>query len=153
VSGRALQVAVISKGEDPGLGMELLGLLQGVLKGEAKHQHATRVALAYPALREEGLGALGSTTHKELRVLAVGSLDEGEEVKGTLEHCGERSVALEGVEGVAEVHLASDALRIGEHACMEGVANAATASWDAHGHLEGVQLYPGSTSFHGTQAG
>jgi hypothetical protein len=27
VSGRALQVAVIGKGEDPGLGMELLGLL------------------------------------------------------------------------------------------------------------------------------
>jgi hypothetical protein len=54
VSGRALQVAVIGKGEGPCLGMELLGLLQGGLKGEAKHQHATRVALAYPALREEG---------------------------------------------------------------------------------------------------
>jgi hypothetical protein len=87
VSGRALQVAVIGKGEDPYLGMELLGLLQGGLKGEAKHQHATRVALAYPALREEGLGALGSTTHKEPRVLAVGPLDEGEEVRDTPAHC------------------------------------------------------------------
>jgi hypothetical protein len=86
-------------------------------------------------------------------VLAVGPLDEGEEVRGTFEHCGKSSVALEGVEVVAEVHLDSDALRIGEHACMEGVAIAATASWDAHGHLEGVELHPGSTSFHGTQAG
>jgi hypothetical protein len=66
-------------------------------------------------------------------------LDEGEKVRGTLAHCGERSIASEGVEGVAEVHLDSDALRIGKHACMEGMANAATASWDPHGHLEGVE--------------
>jgi hypothetical protein len=101
-------------------------------------QHATRVAVVYPAPRGEGLGALWSTTHKEPRVLAVGPLDEGEEVQGALAHCGERSVAPEGVKGVSEVHLDSDALRIGKHACMESVANAATASWDAHGHLEGV---------------
>jgi hypothetical protein len=35
VSGWALQVAVIGKGEDPCLGMGLLGLLEGRLKGEA----------------------------------------------------------------------------------------------------------------------
>jgi hypothetical protein len=86
-------------------------------------------------------------------VLAVGPLDGREEVRGALAHCGERSVASEGIEGVLEIHLDSDALRIGKHACMESVANAATASWDAHGHLEGVELHPGSTSFHGTQAG
>jgi hypothetical protein len=80
-------------------------------------------------------------------------LDEREEVRGALTHCGERSVASEGIEGISKVHLDSDALRIGKHVCMESVANAATASWDAHGHWEGVQLYPGSTSFHGTQAG
>jgi hypothetical protein len=74
-------------------------------------------------------------------VLAVGTLDEGEEVRGVLAHCGEHSVASEGVEGVSEVHLDSDALRIGKHACMEGVANAATASWDAHGYLEGMELH------------
>jgi hypothetical protein len=73
-------------------------------------------------------------------VLAVGPLDEGEEVRGALAHSGERSVASEGVEGLSEVHLDRDALRIGKRACMESVANAATASWDAHGHLEGVEL-------------
>jgi hypothetical protein len=72
---------------------------------------------------------------------------------GTLAQCGERSVASEGVEGVVEFHLDSDALSIGKHACMESVANAATASWDAHGFLEGVELHPGSTSLRGTQAG
>jgi hypothetical protein len=70
-------------------------------------------------------------------------LDEREEVRGVLTHCGERSVASEGIEGVSKVHLDSDALRIDKHACKESVVNAATASWDAHGHLEGVQLYPG----------
>jgi hypothetical protein len=82
-------------------------------------------------------------------------LDEGEEVRGALAHCGERSVASEGFDGVSEVHLDSDALCIGKYACMESVANAATASWDAraHGRLERVELHPGSTSFHGTQAG
>jgi hypothetical protein len=78
----ALKVEFITKGEYPCLGVELLGLLQGRLKGKAEHQHATRVALAYPPLQKQGLGALRRATHKEPSVLSISPLDEREEGRG-----------------------------------------------------------------------
>jgi hypothetical protein len=109
--------------------------------------------LAYPALQEQGLRALGNTTHKEVHVLSVSPIDEKEAGGGTLPHCSERSIAAEGVEGVVEVHLNRDALLIGKHARMMGRANTAAASWHAHSHLEGVEPLPCSAPFHGSQAG
>jgi hypothetical protein len=51
VPGWALKVAVISMGEHSCLEVALLGLLRGYLKRKVEQPHATRVALAFPALR------------------------------------------------------------------------------------------------------
>jgi hypothetical protein len=62
--GRALQVAVIGNGEDHVWGLSFWVCFRVVQR--SKHQHATRVAvtLAYPALPEQGLETLESTTSK-----------------------------------------------------------------------------------------
>jgi hypothetical protein len=46
--------------------------------------------------------------------------------------------APEGVEGLAGLHLDSDALRICKHARIMVGAKTATASWHSHSHLEEV---------------
>jgi hypothetical protein len=76
--------------------------------------------LPWHILPEQGYRALGSTTHKEQWWLSEGPSDERAE--------GTSSTAPEGVEGLAELHLHSDALRISKHARRKGGANTATAS-------------------------
>lgn len=46
-----MKVAVINMGEHSCLEVALLGLLWGYLKRKVEQPHATRVALAFPALR------------------------------------------------------------------------------------------------------
>jgi hypothetical protein len=75
MQGPSLQVAIICIGKYLCMGVELLGLLNWHLNGQAEHQHATQATLLYRALRQQGLAPFRNATHEKARVLLVGSLD------------------------------------------------------------------------------